>query len=273
MNVHFQHTDNEFYGISEYIKPITKIAIEDNVFIEIVCEILNTFHDYSEHIVNDVKKAMEIAEYKVKIAGGDLDEYKKLEQKVEDLYWNVVSDEFAEEFKKFNQDLYNRYKFRFESNRVARYRGLLLEEIVADIVYKRFSEDAFDTGCQVYINGTKVMICYGAGNACHKETIDVAGWKKGIKYGEFYECKVNPNRFNIENLSYLAELNEQLIHKGSNKSKVGFVSADITINVKSRKDELLETCDPDCDKLGNDGILLIGRDEIYSISESVPEII
>lgn len=268
MYITFKHVDKNYYGKSEYITPVVEIATENDVFFGILCEILNTYNEYNEHIVVDINKAMNLAEYKVKDAGVDINAYKELKEKVYNFYWNIVDDDFAKELKKYDEDLYYTSKLAYPDVRLARFRGILFEELVTELVKKRFIGYLFETGCQVYINKSRVIAYYGEGNSHHKETIDIAGWEKQSKYGEFYECKINPDRFNEEHFRYLIELNLQLNSNGAKKCKVAFVSADTTLHVQARKEYLKET-----NGILNDEILLIGRENVYAIGDyAIPEI-
>ena len=268
MHINFRHVDESFYGKNEYIMPIVKEATKNEVFFTIVCEILNTYNQYTEHIVSDIKRAMKLAEYKVKSCNADMYLYKNLEACVENFYWNIIDDDFATKLKNDNEKLYRSKRLKYPDNRIARFRGLLFEELVAELVKKRFDNCLFDTGCQVYINHCRVIVNYGEGDARHKETIDVAGWERKAKYGEFYECKINPQRFNEEHFKYLIELNTQLQKNGAKQVIVGFVCSDTMQHVQTRKDFLSQTYD-----LQDDEILLIGRERIYAINNYViPEI-
>lgn len=101
---------------------------------------------------------------------------------LEQFYWHIVDDGFGMEIKKFNEDIYYKHGLRFPDKRLARYRGLLFEEIFIEVVRPRFENSQFETGCQIYINNACVIISYGEGNAFHKKTLDVAGWIPFLKY-------------------------------------------------------------------------------------------
>lgn len=268
MHITFKRVDKDYYGKNEYITPIVELAIQKDAFFVIVCEILNTFNKYTEHITNDVKKAMQIVEYKFKGSEADMKSYQLLETKVENFFWNIVDDNFGDELKKRDQDLYYEKKLAYADVRVARFRGLLFEELVTELVRTRFDSYEFCTGCQVYINNCRVMVYYGEGNAHHKETIDIAGWEKRSKYGEFYECKISPERFDEEHFRYLVELNQQLKSKGAKNFIVGFVSSDRAKHVEARRAYLKDTYG-----ISNDDILLIGREDVWEIRNyTMPEI-
>ena len=60
MRITFSHVDDEYYGVKEYIEPIVNVAIKYDAFVQLLCEILNTFDKYTEHIVNDIDKILSL---------------------------------------------------------------------------------------------------------------------------------------------------------------------------------------------------------------------
>lgn len=254
MKVSFKHVDKKYYGVNEYIVPVAKQAVKHEKFVYTVCEILNVYDKYNPHIVNDVTKALKLATFRF----GEneleiLNEYKILSNLLEEFYWKVVEDEDFEKQVK-EDDIHMRYP----DNRLGRYRGLLLEEIVGATVSERFKCNKFCTGCQIFID--RSMIEWGYGNSKHKQTIDVAGWADFVKYGEFYECKVNPKRFKNENYKYFIKLKQTLDDKGAAKYILALVSADSKNNLIAQK-KALESEDTDC----NIDFELLGRDDIFNI--------
>ena len=60
MNVFLKRTDDDYYGVKEYILPVVQAAIKSATYLEILCMILNTYDTYTEHISNDVSKALKL---------------------------------------------------------------------------------------------------------------------------------------------------------------------------------------------------------------------
>lgn len=269
MKIRFQPRDESFYGIRELIEPVVKLASTNEKYVGILCEILFCFDSYSEHIVNDVEKMMNVFVFRIdKNNPKEIADYLTLKKLVVDFYWQIVNDDFEKKLKMYDQDLYKKHGFRYADNRLQRYRGLLLEQILIMLVKERFQMGEFVTGCRVYINRRRVMVRYGEGNSYHKETIDVAGWIEKVNYGEFYECKINPMRFANENYKYFMELISQLRENKVVNYIVGFVSADATEKLKAQK-KLLEEDDETC----KEEFALIGREDLYRVKfYNVPEI-
>lgn len=269
MKITFRHVDEEYYGVQELIKPIVDIAIPYDIFICIVCEILNSFDSYSEHIVNDVKKALKLYKYRLNSEDEKMvADYTVFSELLEKFYWNIVDDEFGMKIKKFNDMQYYHGGLRYSDGRLGRYRGLLFEELVIAIVKDRFIDKSFSTGCQIYVNNTRVIARYGEGNAQHKETMDIAGWVETVKYGEFYECKISPKRFGKENYMYFMELKKVLDENNVNTYVIAFVSADARVNLEMQK-RYLETNNQECKM----DFQLLGREDIYTIKDfCIPEI-
>ncbi|MDE6055761.1 MAG: hypothetical protein K2G55_18855 [Lachnospiraceae bacterium] len=256
MRLLLKRVDKDYYGVNEYIQPIAKQALKFEQFVYTVCEILNVYNQYNPHIVNDVVKALKMAEYRIDDNDtGMLKEYRFLAKLMEEFYWQVVEDEnFEKKAKEIDKDLRDPYK------RLGQYRGLLLEEIISAAVYERFQNHKFCKGCIVYVDGIMVKLGYGWCNSEHKQTIDIAGWADCEKYGEFYECKVSPRRFLIENYKYFIQLKQVLDAKGAEKYILALASADSRNNLLSQK-RALEKEDPECDI----DFTLIGREDIFRI--------
>ena len=261
MYISFQHVDDDYYGKTEYIKPIVEIASKNAVYVSITCEILNTYSEYSESITNKVKQAMKFAEYKVKSSECDIEQYRDLCNKMEHFYYTIVDDDFGKVLKQKNETLYWDKGLRYPDRRIARYRGLLFEELVTELVRKRFADEEINTGCRIYINHSRIIAKYGEGNASHKETIDIAAWKKLEKYGEFYECKINPTRFLEENYRYLVKIIETLKQNKVQTYIVAFVSADSSEHVNAQRKYLEMN-----DKNQNTELLAIGRENLFEIA-------
>ncbi len=271
MKLRLRRTDKDYYGMSEYILPVVRAAAKYDQFIQITCEILNTFDTFSEDIVNRVKKALELEEYKLNeddetVKGA----YKLFADSLTDFYWHVVDSEFAEEARRFDQDLYEKCGLCYADRRLGRYRGLLFEALIDALVKDRFQgiEKQYETGCELRINGSLILARYGEGNSQHKKTLDIVGWDERMQYGEFYECKVNPKRFENSNYRFFTEIKKALMADGRIRYILALVSADATRNLKAQK-EYLEEEGIDC----RIDFELIGREGIFGISRyAIPEI-
>ena len=267
MKVRLKRTDKDYYGVGEYILPVVEAAAKYDQFIQILCEILNTFDTFSEDIVNKVKKTLELEKYKINEGDETVKEdYKLFANRLEMFYWHVVDYECAEEVKKFDQDLYQEKRLYHTDYRLGRYRGILFEVLIDALVRNRYQESGkrYETGCTIRINGCPILAQYGFGNSRHKETLDVAGWDDRMQYGEFYECKVNPKRFENPNYHFFMEIKKALDADSRVKYILALVSADSTGNLKAQK-ECLEEEDTDC----NIDFELIGREGIFGISQYV----
>lgn len=271
MRLSLKRTDKDYYGVSEYILPVVNVAANYDKFIQIMCEILNTFNTFSADLVNKVKKTLELEKYKI----NEDDEtvkaaYKLFADGLVNFYWNVVDTEFAKEAKKFDQDLYEEDGLRYEDCRLRRYRGLLFEALIDALVRNRFQGKGkrYETGCEMRINGTLILARYGYGNSRHKKTLDIVGWDEKMQYGEFYECKINPKRFENSNYRFFMEIKKALDAERGTKYILALASADATRNLKAQK-ECLEEEDPAC----HIDFELIGREAIFNISQyAIPEI-
>lgn len=256
MKLLLKRVDKDYYGVNEYLQPIAKQSLKFDQFVYTVCEILNVYNQYNPHIVNDVVKALKMAEYRIDDKDTDmLKEYRILAKLMQEFYWQVVEDEnFEKKARETDNNMRDPYK------RLGQYRGLLLEEIISAAVCERYQNDQFCKGCIIYVDGTIVKLGYGWCNSQHKQTIDVAGWVDCKKYGEFYECKVSPKRFLIENYMYFKKLKQTLDTKGVEKYVLALASAHSRNNLISQK-KALEKADLECDI----DFTLIGREDIFRI--------
>lgn len=262
MKVLLKRVDKEYYGVSEYLEPVARQAMKFEQFVYTVCEILNVYNSYNPHIVNDVVKALKLAEYRIDDNdAGMVREYRLLSKLMEQFYWQVVEDEnFEKRAREADTNMRDPHK------RLGQYRGLLLEEIISAAVCERFRKYKFCKGCNIYIDGVMVRLGYGWCNSKHKQTIDIAGWADCNNYGEFYECKVSPKRFQIENYKYFIMLKQTLDAKGA-KYILALASADSKNNIISQK-RALEKEDSEC----NIDFNMIGREDIFYISNyNIPD--
>lgn len=270
MKITFKHVDDEYYGIEKYVKPVVDMAVKYDIFIRILCEILNTFDKYSEHIVKDVSDLLKLYEgYQISDMNQSVrNDYAIFSKNVYDFYWTVVDDEFGRQIREYNEQLYIDKDLRYADKRLQRYRGILFEEIVSATVRDRFKGSTFCTGCRIYINRERILARYGEGDSLHKETIDIAGWNHSVSYGEFYECKINPKRFEIQNYKFFVEIKRELDRNRITGYVLALVSPDSKEHLKAQK-EYIESKDPKCAI----SFELIGREEIFGIlNYRIPEI-
>lgn len=271
MKLRLKRTDKDYYGVSEYILPVVRIAAKYDKFIQIMCEILNTFDTFSEDLVNKVKKTLELEKYKINEDDETVKKaYERFADSLVDFYWHVVDTEFADEARKFDQDLYEESGLRYADKRLGRYRGLLLEALIDTLVRDRFQGNGkqYETGCEMRINGSLILAQYGDGNSRHKRTLDIVGWDKRMQYGEFYECKINPRRFENPNYRFFMEIEKAMSAESGTRYILALASADATRNLRAQK-EWLEKEDPTCHM----DFELIGRESIFNISQyAIPEI-
>lgn len=265
MKLKLKTTDFAYYGVEEYIRPVTRTAAKYDLLIRVMCEILNTFDRFTEDVVHKVKCALELARYKIDEEDEDtFAAYKVFSENLEKFYWNVVDEEFAKAALRFDQKLYYEKGLRYPDVRLGRYRGLLLESLIDELVKERFCERKYATGCRIFVNGGLILARFGEGNAFHKETIDVAGWDDFVRYGEFYECKISPKRFENPNYRYFMEIKKAMDENKASQYILALVSADATQKLREQK-KCLEEADPDCViEFG-----LIGREDIFKISRYV----
>lgn len=267
MKVKLFTVDESYYGVDNIITPVVKLASEYESFTIILCEILNFNCSYNAHICNDVKTALKYAEYRIdKKNSTEYSKYQLFSELVYDFYWKIAEDDvFEDEMRKYNSTQFQKKEFYYPDKRMSVYRGLMLEELLYQLVEKRFEGEMLRKGCRVVINGLMVQIGYNYGNINHKQTVDIAGWVENTKYGEFYECKVSPYNFKQPNYIYLKELKDNL--NGANSTMVAFVSADATRNLLSKKSEIEFNT-----KMSSD-FEVFGRDKIFSLKGfCVPEI-
>ena len=264
MKIRLLHRDDSFYGINEFIRPVILIAKKKSVYIEILCQILHIYNKVSNSTYSDIEATLKLYEDFYFIDSSELEiyEYKKFSEKLLMFYWEVIEEaESDDSMKRFNPEVYEKYNLGNKSCRFQRYRGIIFEYLISELVKERFLDKLFGTGCRVYINGQAIIIQYGEGNAEHKETFDVVGWEENSSYGEFYECKISPERFKEENCKLFIELENVLSKQKNTIYLLAFVSADAQNNFES-KISLLEE-----NGVRLPHIQLIGKENIYGISK------
>ena len=266
MKIRFMRTDNDIFGEDEIIHPIIQISRNNDVYISILTELLFKFNTYTEKICFNVEKTLKLFQYRVE--EDDIEEYAKFSKLVYNFYYTVVDDDFGREIEKNNVDFYNQNKLRFADKRLHLYRGRLFEVLISSLVEPRFVNEYFETGCKIFIYNSHVFVRYGEGMASHKETFDIAGWIENSEYGEFYECKINPERFTEANYRLLEELEKRLLECSISNCIIAFVSADSTNKILQIKRDIEEK-----NKNISSEFRIIGRDSISEIPRyEIPEI-
>lgn len=221
MNIQFQKSDASYIGIEELRKKIATQACMDPNFIEIVCDILLQIRKQTNDLTYKLGKALDIAQYK--ISDDHLDSYKSLKELLCDYYILIQDFGFDSELRAYNPDEYKYYRLSEADNKRAVFRGLLFEAIVEELVKERFKDQEFHTGCKVLINERLILIHYGNGRT--KQTFDIAGWHLEKQYGEFYECKIQPDKFKAENYQLMLKLEKILDQNKIENYKLIGVSA------------------------------------------------
>jgi hypothetical protein len=240
MRITFETVDDEFYGVKEYIMPVIEQCIKNEVFVKILCEILFTFDTFKGSISNDVKKALEL-EGKVNMYNMDditKANYKLFSDSLYNFYWNVVDDEFGEEIRKRNEKHYYDKRLRYPDSRLGRYRGLLFEEVVCAMVKGRYEKELFGKGCIIRVNGVKIF----------------------ARYGEFYECKIKPIRFEAENYKLFMQIKNVLDKDEHNRYILALVSPDTREHLMARK-RFIENTNPEC----NIEFEVLGREDLFKL--------
>lgn len=272
MYIKFERSDDDYYGIQEYVMPVVRYAIKSPLFLDALCMVLNTYDTYTEHIVNDVDKMLKCYGnlHKDDMTEVEGKEYGEFHKHLYEFYWTIIDDDFGKKVREKNQDLYYKKKLRYVTQRLGRYRGILLEKTIAAMVEGRFNQDLFEQGCRIKIDNSWIRIGYNYGNTNHKETFDIAGWKSTAKYGEFYECKVNPKRFENPNYKLFAALKKALDQCDNVNYILALVSSDAREKLIAQKKFLDSENEGTTDKIE---FQTLGREDLYDIlTYQVPEI-
>jgi hypothetical protein len=137
---------------------------------------------------------------------------------------------------------------------------LLFEEVVCAMVKGRYEKELFGKGCIIRVNGVKIFARYGEGDSNHKETVDVAGWNANARYGEFYECKIKPIRFEAENYKLFMQIKNVLDKDEHNRYILALVSPDTREHLMARK-RFIENTNPEC----NIEFEVLGREDLFKL--------
>lgn len=258
MKIQFQKKDAEYYKIETLRKEIATITCKHPIFIEIVSTILLELYESSDNLTKELDTLINLNKYKVDRSNEE--EYKTLKNKLIDYYMLIHDFNFDKNLKKYNPDEYSNYKLYDNQKKMNVFRGILFEAMVEEMVRERFSNEQFSTGCCVIINKTKICIYYNNGKI--KETFDIAGWDRHVSAGEFYECKIRPNKFGIENYTLMLQLEKHLLKNKISNYKIIVASADAKNNISQQLNELETKITSKLKKLE-----CYGRDNINKIGE------
>lgn len=268
MKIRLLHKDAVFYGIDEFVLPVIQLARKKRIYVEILCQILTLYRNVSNSTYGDIEHTLRLYRnlYFFDSSEFEIYEYNKFSDKLLAFYWEIIEEaEYNDDMNRFNPELYAKHDLNDKNRRFGRYRGIMFECLISELVKERFTDKMFDTGCRVYIDGQAIIIQYGEGNADHKETFDIVGWDESNAYGEFYECKISPDGFKEENCKLFIELNNVLSQHKDILYILGFVSADEQKYFESK----ISSLEKNGIQLAN--VQLIGKENIFDISEySIP---
>lgn len=262
MNIQFQKKDAEYYGIEIFRKDIAKMTCKHPVFIEIVATVLLELCESSNNLTKELCKIMEL--YDFMIDDSKKTEYIDLKNKLVDYFIMIQDFDFDSKLRAYNPNEYQQYGLFDNQKKMNVFRGILFEAIVEELAYERFKVGQFETGCCVIINGKTILVHYENGRV--KETFDIVGWNCAVPWGEFYECKLRPNKFKLENYELMLKLENYLKRNRVLSFKIIVASADAENNVLQQIRLLEETMPLKLSKLE-----CYGRETIQKIYEiSVP---
>ena len=262
MKIQFQKKDADYYKIEELRKQIASITSKYPVFIEIVATVLLELYEASNQLTKELSDLMDMSKFLVDES--KYEDYKKLKDMLIEYYMLIQDFNFDSNLQAKNPDEYRNYKLYDNQKKMNVFRGILFEAIVEELARERFNIGQFETGCCVLINGNKVFVRYGNGNI--KETFDIAGWNCDVPWGEFYECKLRPDKFKIENYELMLQLENCLRRNMISNYKIIVASADAEKNIVQQIVQLEAEISSKVNK-----IECFGRESIQRIYEiSVP---
>lgn len=231
--------DNSYYRmISRRARSITRHIKNDDLF-DILCHFILNFCDQSEY----------------------MRKFSLWMENIKGLYrTNKIID--MGELEGLIDSLKRAYDNSRNDQEISDLRGRILEVIYQDKLSPIYSKrnSVFDYGCEVIINGLKIIYIDESGDSSrNRTTIDIAGYN--IMNSEFYELKVRPNNFKDNVLVYLNTLKQEAVENEISKSiKVGCVSMESKVSLKKQLEIIKRKYNVEYD-----GLELIGRDEIKQI--------
>lgn len=262
MKIQFQKKDAEYYGIEVFRKDIAVITCKHPVFIEIVSTVLLELCDASNNLTKELCNIMEL--YAFMIDDSKEKEYFELKNKLIDYFIMIQDFDFDSKLRAYNSKEYAQYGLSDNQKKMNVFRGILFEAIVEELAHERFAVGQFETGCCVIINERSVLVHYSNGRV--KETFDIVGWNCAVPWGEFYECKIRPDKFKPENYELMLKLEKYLMRNRVFNYKIIVASADAENNVLQQIKVLEETMSLKLSKLE-----CYGRETIQKIYEiSIP---
>ncbi len=258
MNIQFLKKDAEYIEIDSIRKSIASITSNKPTFISIVLIILIELNEASNNLLKELDNLFELSKYMVDKS--DYGEYDILKNLLEEYYILISDFNFDTKLRAYNFEEYKNYKLSNNQNKMNTFRGILFEAIVEQLVVNRFENCYFETGCLIYINKHKICIYYDNGK--RKETFDIAGWNATNKWGEFYECKIRPDKFKKENYLLLQELKKYLVTNSINSYKIIIASADSVHNLLKQIEEIVLD-----NSLTPEGFECYGKENLHKINE------
>lgn len=266
MDIRLEKADTVYVEIQDIRQKIALMLCEHQNFIEIVCEILLNITKADNNISKELGTLFKLHSFEIPTT--DISAYNEIKDLIIDYYLLIQDFDFESKLRSNHPKEFRNFHLEQNENKINLLRGVLFEAIVENMVIKRFGNADFCAGCYIYIDNNKVHIYYSNGR--RKETFDIAGWDKVNSYGEFYECKIRPDKFMKENYELLIKLKRCLWAAGERTYKIIVAVADSLITLQQRILEI--ELDIENGKKIND-LILYGRGNLEKINEIViPEI-
>lgn len=243
INFKFVHIDDNKRYAHDKSLPLVKFILCHLDFLPYLCDCITTYTTVGSLERVDERGKNVFSKYLNTLDFEDEDNYDYIGE-----FEELFREAYRIDLTKYNEDV------------LGDIRGKVLEDLIEELVKPRYTDRSnpfgkiFNVGCRIEFNGKHLTIPT-------RKTVDIAGWDGII--GEFYEAKVGPHRFQMDELILLTLIKNEM-DKHCIQCIVGCVSMKRSDVIKAHIKNIVEK-----EKIPyNHTISIYGKDNLLALQES-----
>lgn len=200
VQIEFGQFDKNYKIIEEKTKKVSKFIYENRNYVSLLKSIIFNNSQWTSDTINKIEKSLKFSK-KIYLNKGESEEnYSNFYILITNLYKIVNIPNIIQTLKA------GKIIFEYSQQAVLDLiRGKLFEELCILILKERFKNSPYYIGCDIYINGNKIVTnC--TENAKTKHSVDFVGEVQKHKCYEIYEFKIQPKGFTYDNYQHFKNI-------------------------------------------------------------------
>lgn len=268
----FKRLDEDKTYIDTKAKALVDFVIKHIEFLPYLCDCITTYTSLQHFEMKSEDGEDLFLEYAETFEFENEDSYDYVDEFVEvfrDTY-NIYND--SNNVNEYENYIQNSVKVEmkyneFCQNQLGNVRGRILEILLEEFIEKRYKPNRsrvsnyflkFQSGCRIKLNGKELTLK-------NRKTVDIAAWDGSM--GEFYEAKINPERFDEDVLNLLT-----LIKNALDNAKVNAIVGCVSMKEKETMIVCMEKVIEEQNINYNSSIQVYGKNELHGLLHNRPDI-